>query len=344
MKGTTIHLDTFAGRLAAARLKDGLLDDLLVAPDEGTPLPGAIYRATVDRVLKGQGGAMLNLPDGTAYLRGAKGLRPGESLQVQVTGYAEPGKAVPVTEHPIFKSRFAIATPGKPGFNVSRQIRDDDLRDSLLELAHDTLGPPGETGLILRSAATEGSLDEIAADMVAMIELARQVAEDRTGEPLLLVDGSDPHTEAWREWPLPDALHTQPGNFVEHGIDTMIEDLRDSRVSLSGDHWISIEPTRALVAVDVNTGADASLAAGLKADIAAARALPAALRCRGLGGQIVIDMAPAPKKDRRQIEQVLRAAFRADSVDTVLAGWTPLGHFELQRKRERLPLHRILKG
>ena len=64
MKGTTIHLGSFAGRLAAARLKDGQLDDLLIAADEGTPLPGAIYRATVDRVLKGQGGAMLTLPDG----------------------------------------------------------------------------------------------------------------------------------------------------------------------------------------------------------------------------------------------------------------------------------------
>lgn len=43
------------------------------------------------------------------------------------------------------------------------------------------------------------------------------------------------------------------------------------------------------------------------------------------------------------IEQVLKAAFRADAIDTVLAGWTPLGHFELQRKRERLPLTKILK-
>jgi Rne/Rng family ribonuclease len=103
-----------------------------------------------------------------------------------------------------------------------------------------------------------------------------------------------------------------------------------------------VEPTRALVAVDVNTGADMSPAAGLKANIAAARTLPCALRCRGLGGQVTIDFAPAPKKDRRQIETALKGAFRGDPVETVLAGWTPLGHFELQRKRERLPLHETL--
>ena len=50
-----------------------------------------------------------------------------------------------------------------------------------------------------------------------------------------------------------------------------------------------------------------------------------------------------PKKERRTFEAVLRKAFKADDVDTVLAGWTPLGHYELQRKRARLPLTEVLK-
>jgi Ribonuclease G/E len=103
-----------------------------------------------------------------------------------------------------------------------------------------------------------------------------------------------------------------------------------------------VEPTRALVAVDVNTGNDASMAAGLKANMACARLLPRALRVRGLGGQITLDLAPMPKKDRRGFESALRAAFRADTVETTLVGWTPLGHFELQRKRARAPLTEVL--
>jgi Rne/Rng family ribonuclease len=99
-----------------------------------------------------------------------------------------------------------------------------------------------------------------------------------------------------------------------------------------------VETTRALVAVDVNTGPDGSPAAGLKANLSAARALPAALRLRGLGGQITVDFAPFPKKERKQVEGALRAAFRNDPVETNLVGWTPLGHFELQRKRERFPV------
>ena len=99
-----------------------------------------------------------------------------------------------------------------------------------------------------------------------------------------------------------------------------------------------VEPTRALVAVDINTGTDTSPAAGLKANIQALRALPRALRLRGLGGQIVIDPAPLSKRDRRQVESVARAAFRADPIETTLVDWSPLGHLEVVRKRERLPL------
>jgi ribonuclease G len=102
--------------------------------------------------------------------------------------------------------------------------------------------------------------------------------------------------------------------------------------------YMWIEPTRALIAVDVNSGPDISLAATLKTNLAAAKELPRQLRLRGLGGQITLDLAPLAKKDRKQFENALRNAFRADSVETSLVGWTPLGHYELQRKRERLPL------
>ena len=93
--------------------------------------------------------------------------------------------------------------------------------------------------------------------------------------------------------------------------------------------------------MDVNTGNDASLAAGLKANLACARALPRALRLRGLGGQITLDLAPMPKKDRRAFESALRQTLRADDIETTLVGWTPLGHFELQRKRARQPLSEV---
>ncbi|MCH2131633.1 MAG: ribonuclease E/G, partial [Pirellulaceae bacterium] len=82
--------------------------------------------------------------------------------------------------------------------------------------------------------------------------------------------------------------------------------------------------------------------AGLKANLAAAKSMPLVLRLSGLGGQIVVDFAPMPKKDRRKLEDAMKAAFRRDGAEAALAGWTPLGNFELQRKRDRVPLREVV--
>lgn len=338
MKGRTIILDHLNGQAAAALMVDGRLEDLLIESD--APAIGAIYRARADRPVKGQGGMFLATPDGPAFLRQVKGLSPGTQLLVQVTGFAEPGKAIPVTQKILFKSRYAIVTPNAPGLNISRSIRNEDERDRLLEIAHEGMAGSG-FGLILRSSCAGAEATAIAEDVAEMAALAAQVMQDTDGAEEKLTEGDNPHAIAWREWTDPADIVTDPGGFEAHGVLDAIEIAQGISEVLPGGGHLYIEPTRALVAVDVNTGADASLAAGIKANMACARVLPRALRLRGLGGQITLDLAPMPKKDRRTFETALRAAFRADSEDTALVGWTPLGHYELQRKRSRMPLSQV---
>lgn len=340
MKGRQIILDHLNGREAAALMVDGKLSDLLI--DDDQPRPGTIYRAVADRPVKGQGGMFLKTPDGNVFLRQVKGLSQGQSLLVQVTGYAEDGKAIPVTQKILFKSRYAIVTPGAPGVNVSRSIRDDDLRDTLKGVAHEAFDSDTDMGLILRSSCTEEESDAIAEDITEMQAMAMSILADADGAAEKLTDGDGPHVTAWREWVEPAEVVTDEGAFETHGVLDAIEELTVARVPLNGGAFAYIEPTRALVAVDVNTGTDTSPAAALRANLALARDLPRQLRLRGLGGQITIDVAPMPKKDRRTFEQSLRAAFKTDRIETILAGWTPLGHFELQRKRERLPLPELM--
>lgn len=340
MKGRTIILDQINGREAAALMVDGQLDDLLIASD--APAPGTIYRAIADRPVKGQGGMFLKTPDGNAFLRQIKGMAPGDELLVQVTGFAEDGKAIPVTHRILFKSRYVIVTPDAPGINVSRSIRDEDRREEILAVVHDTVDTIPH-GLILRSSCENADSEDIAEDLLAMLSLADQVMKDDGKGVETLTEGDAPHLLAWRDWVEPAEIVTQDGSFETHGVMDAVEALESTRVELGGGAFAYIEPTRALIAVDVNTGNDTSLAAGTKANFALARALPRALRVRGLGGQIVLDLAPMPKKDRRGFETAMKAALRADSIETVLVGWTPLGHVELQRKRARLPVAELLR-
>ena len=335
MKGTLSALDSWSGRKAAARVVDGKLDDLIIDPtDTNIPRPGAIYRAIADRPMKGQGGATVKLPGGLrGFLRDTKGLSPGKSLLVQVTGVVEPGKAVPVTGRLLFKGRYVLVTPGAPGTNLSRRIRDEEERQRLL----DAVGTSNH-GMIIRSEAEGQPADHIAKDASAMRAAADTALSQATGDPALILPGPDAHELALRDWPSDGQTEDAAGCFTARGIDDLIAEMSSPKLSLAGGATAWIEPTRALVAVDVNTGGDTSPAAGLKANLALARDLPRQLRCCGLGGQITIDLAPFPKSQRKQFETTLRSAFRKDTIETALVGWTPLGHFELQRKRERFPL------
>ena len=344
MKGRVIVLDTWGERQAAALVVDGVLQDLAIDPADDSALLGAIYRGTVDRLIKGQGGVFVRLPEGrSGFLRQVSGLAPGQSILVQVTGTAEPGKALPVTTRLLFKSRYAIITPGAPGLNISRRIHDEDTRADLEALAKAGMeGAPRDLGLILRSACEGADEAEVAEDVLEMRDLAVAVLNDADGAPELLVDGPSAHEVAWREWadPAPDEI--VQGAFADHGVEEMLDALLAPQIALPGGAHALIEPTRALIAVDVNTGPDTSPAASLKANIALARDLPRQLRLRGLGGQVVVDFAPMPKKDRATLDQVLRAAFKGEAAETSLAGWTTLGLFEMVRKRDRAALADLL--
>lgn len=349
MKGRQIVIGQVFGLDAAALMQDGQLQDLILDTAAVAPLaPGAICRAKVDRLVKGQGGVFLRLPEGErGYLRDRSGLREGQSIIVQIGGSAEPGKAVPVSSRLNLRGRHVIVTPGAPGVNVSRRIRDGALRASLEALGAAALDGVAEPpGIVFRSVAAQSDPAEIEQELRSLLDLALAVAADAEGQPELLLDAPDPAEQAWRDWaePPPDAVEDGPNAFALTGAAEAAEAMLSPRVDLGGGAWAEIEALRALVAVDVNTGSDHSPAAGLKANIALARDLPRQLRLRGLGGQIVVDFAPMPKRDRGTLDQILRAAFKAEPAETVLIGWTAMGLYEISRKRDRLPLSRIAEA
>ncbi|MBN8629815.1 MAG: ribonuclease E/G [Rhodobacterales bacterium] len=346
MKGRLLVLDEIAGRQAAALMVDGRLEELAIDPEGDVAVPGAIYRAVADRPVKGQGGIFVKLPGGSGFLRQISGVAPGQRLLVQVSGPAEQGKAIPVTTRLLFKSRFAIVTPDAPGLNISRRIKDEERRADLSAMAEAGMSrADGRLGLILRSGCLDAEDSAIAEDIAAMRGLAEAVLADLSGGPELLVDGPSSHDLAFRDWldPPVDDADTEAESFERHGVLEALGALCAARVELDGGAHMMIEPTRALVAVDVNTGPDTSPAASLKANVAAARDLPRQLRLRGLGGQVVVDFAPMPKRDRHILDQVMKAAFKTDG-EANLAGWTGLGLYELTRKRDRLPLSDLLPG
>jgi len=342
----------------AALLVDGRLEDLLLDPPKAdtTPRPGEIYWTKVDRLVPKMGGAFVKLtPYQTGFLREAKGLKEGQGVIVQISSYAEPGKATPVTSRVLYKSKLAIHTPAAPGINVSRQIKDAQERERLETCAHGIIAEHIDDtdeddryvwenpGLILRSAA-EGATAEALSEDICDVLTARYCAERLTVEtpPLHYTIAMESSAKGFasREWQ--GTLEAGPDLFDHYGVWDEIERLKSPRADLPSGAWMAVEATRAMVTVDVNTGGEFGGGAALTANLEAARELPRQLRLRGLGGQVIIDFAPLRKSDRKRVEEALKTAFRRDPIETTLAGWTPLGNFELQRKRERRPLSELL--
>jgi len=343
VKGRQILIEPLpSGGHAAALMVDGTLEDLLIdVPDaDKTPRVEEIRRAVVGRPIKGIGGVMVDLGDGlTGFLRTQRPPSSGTRLLVQVTGSAESGKAPPVTDRVRLKGRFAILTPGRSGLNISRSIRDPDRRDALDATAHRAMfGAGSELGLILRSAAEEADNDEIAGEIAILRRNWDAITTGGQDAPKLLLPAPGASELAWRDWKRTGVpVISNATALADQDVWDLVAALRRPFVAI-GAGGLFIEATRALVAVDVNTGADTSPAAALKANIAAMRELPRQLRLRGLGGQIVVDPAPLAKSQRKMVEEALTGALRRDGTETSIAGWTPLGHLELNRKRDRPPL------
>lgn len=267
MKGRQIVIGQVFGLDAAALMQDGQLEDLILDLAAVTPLaPGAICRAKVDRLVKGQGGVFLRLPAGErGYLRDRSGLREGQAIIVQIGGSAEEGKAVPVSSRLNLRGRHVIVTPGAPGVNVSRRIRDQDLRATLETLGaaalQDLADPPG---IVFRSVAAQSDPDEIDQELRGLLDLAKAIAADVEGPPELLLDAPDPAEQAWRDWaePTPDAVEDGLDAFALTGAAEAAEAMLSPRVDLGGGAWAEIEALRALVAIDVNTGSDGPIQIG----------------------------------------------------------------------------------
>lgn len=345
MKGRELLIQKLPlGGFAAALRVDGQLEDLLIDPPETdlTPRPGAIYVGQSQRQIKSLGASILDLGHGHAgLLRGTDQPKSGERQIVQVSGYAEPAKAPPLTDRIRLKGRLSILTPGRPGSSVAKSIKCQTRRADLTRLASAAMGDASQgCGVIVRSQALSASDNEIIEEIKEqLVDWARITDAHRTKSIGLLRRAPNAKDYAYIEWSTMDDMHTGGENaFAETGMWEEISALLTARSPLPGGAFIWIEPTHGFVSVDVNTGGDTSPAAALKANLSAVGDLPKQLRLRGLGGQVIVDLAPLAKAHRPRLESALKSSLRKDSIETTVAGWTPLGNLELLRKRDRFPL------
>jgi Ribonuclease G/E len=132
-------------------------------------------------------------------------------------------------------------------------------------------------------------------------------------------------------------------------LEADIAALAEPIVVLPNGARLAIEPTRALVAVDVDTASattsrQTKRIAQRKLNLALLPELARQIRLRELGGPILVDFAGLGTKDRAGLAPALAAALTSDPACPRLLGFTPLGLAEILRPRIHAPLHEMLAG
>ena len=121
------------------------------------------------------------------------------------------------------------------------------------------------------------------------------------------------------------------------------------KVWLKSGAYLVIQPTEALVSIDVNTGKAISKKKDVqktfyKINVEAAREIAAQLRLRNLSGIILVDFIDMEsEQDQKSLLELLRQEVRKDQVQTTVVDMTKLGLVEITRKKVRKSLYDQIK-
>ena len=271
------------------------------------------------------------------------------------------------------QGRYMIYSPMSQENRLSTRIRDKKLRRQLLKM----LGAVDEIkGCILRAAAAYTQTDILVREGKILSAMWSEMQEHLAGDdPALIMDGPDAiqrtisdhagrlvgridvttmdiyqHTEEWCELFAPDLvtkiepveLESRAAEelplFDLRGIIDQIENLFLPYALLPGGGNVIIQETAALIAIDVNRGADTQSNLGL--NIEAVDVIARQIRLRNLGGIIMIDaLKMKNKKEQKNLLEALQTAVDRDPCTVQIHGITNLGLIELTRKRRTPALH-----
>ena len=194
-----------------------------------------------------------------------------------------------------------------------------------------------------RAALTEGAGVIVAVTREAARGKNPVVELQATGH-----DGEAPHRIDRHDVDNELSLAKPAETAVRAKLDAAIEDALARIAPIPGGGALTLEPTAALVAIDVDaggrTGSGDPERFALDLNIAAAREAARQIRLRNLGGLIAIDfVSMRAKVHAKQLEDAVRAAFAADPWSVQFGGLSRFGVFDLARAQLRTPLHEQMR-
>jgi ribonuclease E len=302
-------------------------------------------------------------------------LKEGQEVVVQVEKEERGNKGAALTTFISLAGRFLVLMPNNPrAGGVSRRIEAED-RAEMREILSNLEVPEG-MGLIVRTAGVGRSQEELDWDLRYLLSLWKSIeeaVEDRAavvpGLPGQQPDDSRaarPFQRGHRRDPDRRRRRLRGGTairragdadsyqarrvklyedevplFTRFQIESQIESaFAHARSALPSGGSIVIDPTEALVSIDINsaraTKGDDIEATALNTNLEAADEIARQLRLRDIGGLIVIDFIDmGPSRNQREVETRLRDAVKKDRARIQIGRISRFGLLEMSRQRLR---------
>jgi ribonuclease G len=306
-------------------------------------------------------------------------IQKGERVMVQASKEPIGTKGPRVTTQISLPGRFLVFMPGSRHIGVSRKIETREERARLRALAREVV-PDGAGGVIIRTVGEELTREIFEREFKTLQETWKKIQRRAKGArppalihreakltsgiirdvftekvDALIIDSREVHNEVkqYLDGVDPDLmsrvhLYDEPTPlFDKYGIEDAIREAFQRRVDLPSGGYIIIEPTEALVSIDVNTGRYTGKRDPektiLRTNLDASREIARQLRLRDVGGIIVvdfIDMETRANQDR--VLQELRTHLARDRARTRAFQVSELGLVEMTRQRVRPSLYQSL--
>lgn len=305
-------------------------------------------------------------------------LQEGQEVLVQVAKPPLCGKGARLTSHITLPGRHLVLMPTVNHIGVSRRISGEGER-SRLKQALLTIKPP-DCGLIARTASEGVEVERLKNEMDFLLQLWKNILQrkESAATPSLLHRELDIVLRVVRDLFTEEVDHlvvddpetyAKIVNFVEsfqprlknhielytrseplfdyYGIEIELQRALGRKVWLKSGGYIIIEPTEALVVIDVNTGRYVGKhnleETILKTNLEAVKEIAYQLRLRNIGGLIVIDFIDMEKEaNREKVYNALKETLKKDRAKTSILRMSELGLVEMTRQRSRQSLHHLL--
>ena len=300
-------------------------------------------------------------------------IKPNQVILVQVIKDERGQKGAALSTFISIAGKYIVLMPNTPkGGGISRKIFNPADRKKIRSILNE-IEIPKEMGLIVRTAGSNKTKNEIDHDLMTLINTWNQIKENAINSiaPSLIhqeseiikrtlrdmydentkniyVEGNDGYKKAQNFMKMMMPSHVKKIKkyrgknplFIEEGIEQKLNQIFETEIKLKSGGYLVINPTEALVSIDINSGSSIRQknveSTALDTNLEAAEEIARQIKIRDLSGLIIIDFIDMLSYgNRKLVERRLKEKCRTDRARIQIGRISNFGLLEMSRQRLR---------